>query len=243
MPTEMPVYYSRIDLTDRNNMEYLIALYDECILGVDQLLIKLIISHLKELGIYNNTLIIITADHGESLGEHSILGHGPHFYNEMIHIPLIIRVPLFQRGKKINGFAQSIDIMPTILELLGMEIPFFAQGKSMVPFMQKKNYSVHEYVYGQTWQQVFIRSLESKLIVDRSGIDQETCERDKLFNIRNDPNELHDLQATERKVYTRIKKNIKKYLEMLPVHSEKTSTFPPYFDKKTQDRIKDTGYW
>jgi len=72
-PTEMPVYYSRIDLTDRNNIEYLISLYDECILGVDQLLIKPIISHLKELGIYNNTLIIITADHGESLGEHNIL--------------------------------------------------------------------------------------------------------------------------------------------------------------------------
>jgi len=174
----------------------------------------------------------------------NILGHGPHFYKEMIHIPLIIRVPLFPRGNEINGLAQSIDIMPTILELLGVEIPFFAQGKSLVPFMQdKENYTAHEYIYGQTRQQAFIRSLEWKLIVDRSRIDQETCEGDKLFNIRNDPNELYNMQATERKVFTRLKKNVRKHLEMLPVYSEKTSTFPPYFDKKTQDRIKDTGYW
>ena len=171
--TEMMAYRESIDISNKNNMKYLISLYDSCILSVDQEFIEPIMSALKKHEIYDNTIIIITADHGELLGEHQSLGHGIKFYDEVIYVPLIVRVPFLSNSRKIETLVQSIDIMPTILSLIGAEKPYTIQGKSLVSLMKdKKDTPIHTYIYGENRNFAYLRSDEWKLIVVREFLEK-----------------------------------------------------------------------
>lgn len=104
----------------KRNAEFWIANYDACLRAVDEQLIVPLAEKLKELGLYEKTILIITADHGEAFGEHKAYGHGYRLVEELIHVPLIIKMPNAKNGRRIKDLAQSIDIMPTVLELVGI---------------------------------------------------------------------------------------------------------------------------
>ena len=101
------------------------ATYYGMITQVDDQIGRLI-AHLKETGEYDKTLIIFTCDHGEMLGDHWLWGK-PGYFDEAYHIPLIVRDPRREadggRGKIVGEFTEAIDIMPTILDWLGLELP------------------------------------------------------------------------------------------------------------------------
>jgi len=94
-----------------------------------------IMETLRESGQSENTLVIFTSDHGEYLGDHYFLDKG-HFYDETMRVPLIIRDPSpsaeARRGTQLDGFCESIDTAPTILEYLGIGVPDRFQGASLL---------------------------------------------------------------------------------------------------------------
>lgn len=98
-----------------------------------------IVAALKRAGRYDDTLIVFTTDHAEMLWDHWVLGKEI-FYDQAFHIPLIIRVPGKMgdatRGQRVDEFTGSIDIMPTILDLLGGEPPLQCDGYSLAPFLK-----------------------------------------------------------------------------------------------------------
>ena len=99
-----------------------------------------IIDHLKATGEYDETLIIFTSDHGEMLGDHWCWGKGG-FFDASNHIPLIIRdphAPPNQRGKKIEALTESVDLLPTILEWMGCDVPQEASGLSLRPWLENE---------------------------------------------------------------------------------------------------------
>jgi arylsulfatase A-like enzyme len=244
--THILTYNSTVNINNKNSLEYLISLYDACLLGVDQELIKPILTKLKNLKIYERTILVITADHGELFGEHKILGHGikARFYEEVIHVPLIIKLPNFSDRKDIPELTQSIDIMPTILDILGMKFPASIQGKSLLYLMKNdKSGLVNEYVHGQDRFFAYLRSPKWKLIVDRRELKKEVSIQDKLFDIKDDPQELVNLRDLKPGVYKYLREKIKEQLGSLPIYLDKEYTFKPYIDKKTQEKIKETGYW
>ena len=237
-------YNSTIDISNKENLEYLVSLYDACILGVDQELIRPIISTLKKLNIYDNTIIVITGDHGESLGEHGLLGHGHDFFDQLIHVPLIIKLPNSETNKEVMTLVQSIDLLPTIFDLLGVKIAYYVEGKSLFPLIQNgTTNTVNEYVYGQNRTRAYLRSPKWKLIVDRSELGKKRSNNDRLFDIKNDPEEMVDLQNSQIEVYNNLRGNIKEHLESLPIYVDKEYTFKPHIDRETQEKIKKTGYW
>ena len=87
-----------------------------------------VIDQLKSMGLYESTLIIITSDHGESLGEHNESTHGYYIYQSSIHVPLIIRAPGMKRMQRIDQLVCLVDIVPTILGYLDLPIPAHIQG-------------------------------------------------------------------------------------------------------------------
>jgi arylsulfatase A-like enzyme len=97
-----------------------------------------LIRFLKETGRWNSTVIIFTSDHGEQMGDHWLLGKCGYF-DGSYHIPLIVRDPRPQadstRGKVISSFTENVDIMPTLLEAIGAEIPLQCDGMSLAPFL------------------------------------------------------------------------------------------------------------
>ncbi|MEA1929013.1 MAG: sulfatase [Candidatus Auribacterota bacterium] len=117
---------------DPRDLEHIIALYDGEISWVDHHL-GLIVEKLKELGVFENTLIVITADHGDEFFEHGGKGHRNTLYDEVVKIPLIIHGPgVAKRGVEVVEQAGIIDIAPTILNLCGLEIPSWMQGEVLL---------------------------------------------------------------------------------------------------------------
>lgn len=98
-----------------------------------------IVAALKAMESYEDTLILFTSDHGEQLGDHWLLGKTGYF-DASFHIPLIVRDPRAQadqtRGRIVSQFTESIDLMPTILECLGAEVPVACDGVSLLPFLR-----------------------------------------------------------------------------------------------------------
>mgnify|MGYP002630882584 CR=1 FL=1 len=93
-----------------------------------------IIAWLKSSGVWDETLLVVTADHGEMLGDHGIWGKMSH-HAAAYHVPLILRVPSGQRGVQITTPTESIDVMPTILERVGLRPPDTVDGRSLLPFV------------------------------------------------------------------------------------------------------------
>jgi arylsulfatase A-like enzyme len=94
---------------------------------------------LEESGLLNRTLVIFTTDHGEQLGDHWLLGKGGYF-DQSYHVPLIIRDPRPGadpgRGRVVERFTESVDVMPTILAAIGAEIPLACDGADLGPFLR-----------------------------------------------------------------------------------------------------------
>lgn len=91
---------------------------------------------LKASGLYNNTLIAMTSDHGESLGAHGENEHGIFVYDETIHVPLVIKMPgKSVAGKRIDNRVELVDIMPTMLQSVGIPVPEKVQGQTLLGFL------------------------------------------------------------------------------------------------------------
>ena len=91
---------------------------------------------LKEKGLLDQTLVVVTADHGEEFLDHGLFGHGNSLYEELIRVPLIIydgAKP--QPGRVVSEVTQNLDLYPTILEYLGIEVPAGALGSSLLPLL------------------------------------------------------------------------------------------------------------
>ena len=98
--------------------------------------IGLFVDWLSSKGLLQDTLLILSADHGESFS-HEYGGHGgPMLNDDLIHIPLIIKEPGQTMGKKLRTLSEQIDLMPTILELAGVPIEGAVEGRSLVPALR-----------------------------------------------------------------------------------------------------------
>jgi arylsulfatase A-like enzyme len=96
-----------------------------------------IVEYLKATGQYESTLIVFTSDHGEQLGDHYLFGKLGYF-DASYHIPLIIRPPygVSEQNEMVEYFTESVDVMPTILDWLELEVPDQCDGVSLVPFLK-----------------------------------------------------------------------------------------------------------
>ena len=174
-----PQYYyfetvnSEVDINELRNR------YDNGVFFIDYIIGELLFE-LKRNNLMNNTIIIITSDHGEQLLENGDYDHST-FYDHTIHVPLIIYVPGFSQGFESNSLVQGIDIMPTILNLVKINPPDKIQGKNIL-ISNEVNY----YVFGYSFNDKYIRSQEWKYIIKRNGLE-------KLYYLVEDPLEQNNL--------------------------------------------------
>ncbi len=105
--------------------------YDREIRYTDDQLRRLFES-IEELGLAENTVFIVTSDHGEAFLEHGLLEHGGYLTEEVVHVPLMLWGRGIPEGRRIPTLASHTDLMPTILELLGLRGPLLTQGASLL---------------------------------------------------------------------------------------------------------------
>jgi len=160
--------------------EYPIDLYDGEIRYTDDL-IKEALEALDLAGILEDTVVILTADHGEQLGQHGHYGH-PGLHEPNIFVPIILwHPPSLPQGKVIEGYVQQSDIAPTVLDMIGAKPTGEMDGKSLLPIVQEKR-NTREEIFVETNQQRAILSRQWKLIRDVWG-------NKGLYNFRSDPME------------------------------------------------------
>jgi arylsulfatase A-like enzyme len=115
------------------DLAHLMALYDGEIAHTDDH-VGQVLQLLQDMGLAEKTLLIIAADHGEGFLEHGRILHGNTLFEELIHVPLILRLPgIFPAGRRIQDNASQVDVMPTVLGLLGIAAPGGLQGVDLSP--------------------------------------------------------------------------------------------------------------
>ena len=173
---------------------------------------------LGEMGLYDQTLFILTSDHGESFGEHGANSHGGVPFDEVIRVPLIMKFPESRFRGQVNELVQHIDIVPTILEAVGFsDRSPLIQGKSLIPLLERGE-KVNEMVFAETQlrahlpKSMALRTHDSKYIEIRPGaFDRRKLMKEihtrlvwsvakprMLFSLIDDPLEKKNLVRKER---------------------------------------------
>lgn len=116
------------------DLEHLLALYDGEVRWVDDQIGRLLAA-LAEAGFAENTAVIVTGDHGDEFFEHGGKGHQRTLYREVLHVPLIVRVPGVPASAAVDAPVGLVDLLPTVLGLFGAELPAGIDGTSLLPLL------------------------------------------------------------------------------------------------------------
>jgi arylsulfatase A-like enzyme/predicted Zn-dependent protease len=157
-----------------------------------------LVERLERQGLLDRSVLVIVGDHGESLGEHRESTHGIFLYESAMRVPMILRAPgLVPDGARIAGPVSTVDLAPTILELLDLPPLPDAQGRSLVDLMRGDEDASDAVVFAET----VMPRLEfgwSELRMARDGrFKYIQAPREELYDLVEDPEELHNLAGIE----------------------------------------------
>ncbi|OAS15778.1 sulfatase-like hydrolase/transferase [Paenibacillus oryzisoli] len=155
-----------------------------------------VIDALKAKGIYDNTLIVYTADHGLAVGQHGLMGK-QNLYEHSVRIPLIFRGPGVPAGKELQALASNIDIFPTVAGLCNVDLPEETEGISLHPHICGESDGVRGIVASvyRDLQRMVTDGRWKLIRYFRSPITNTGSERIQLFDLLNDPWETNDLSG------------------------------------------------
>ena len=182
-----------VSATDRKRIK---AIYDSTVSYNDKHLGRLI-EALEKKGIRDETMIVLTADHGEEHWENGRIGHGSSVRNTVVAVPLIINYPpLFGKGVRVTEGVDVLSVMPTILDALGADIPERVQGESLLPLAQGVGRGYPRSAFASQYELAHtIRLADWKLRVGGKG-------KPRVFDLAKDTREKNDL-AGKRPLATR----------------------------------------
>ena len=165
-----------------------------------------ILGALEARGLHENTLVVFTADHGEWLGEHLKYGKGYPGDDAVARVPLLIRYPGAQ-ARTVNELAEAVDVVPTLLEAAGIQIPPALQGRSLLPILENRPYEVKGAALMEHHGWKNLRTPKFRYLIHTGG-------REELWDLENDPHEYRDVVA-ERAYGDVLTKHRKLLLEKL----------------------------
>lgn len=198
-----------------------------------------LLKRLDKLGVLNRTLVVMVADHGEGRGEHNEITHAVLAYDSTLHVPLIIRPPPGSgaTGKIIEQRVATVDIVPTVLDLLGIDRPKRLQGRSLVPLMQGKPAEEPEY-YAENLSPKLTHDWGELRVLFEGRYKYIHGPRSELYDLETDPKELHDLASTMPGEVKRMREDLGQFMFD---HTVGVSTTAAADDDVVQ-RLRSLGY-
>jgi choline-sulfatase len=171
--------YHASDAFPRRDIEYMSGLYDGGIAYEDALLGQLF-AHLEATGLWDKTIVIVTADHGEELGEHGLFLHSQN-YEEVARVPLLVHFPRGRfAGQRVSALLSTLEVMPTILDLVGVAPNKEVMGKSALPLLEGGR-------EGRPW--VYMASALEKLRTPQWSLLVAKTGPALLYDLAHDPGE------------------------------------------------------
>lgn len=220
---------------------HLNALYDGEIRFMDQQIGRLF-TYLQNHPYWKNTIVVLMADHGESIGDHHLLDHGHTLYEEQIHIPLIILGPGIPAGKRVTSLVRSIDLLPFLLERIHLPLPSNIQGTSFAAYLNGASSDRRTYI-GEIFQdpdtrvkrfqrnQKSIRDADWKLLWSSDG-------NYELYDLAKDPKELLNQNSSGVEA-SQLHDAMFQYLKQLPQRVLQ-KTIP--LDESTLENLEANSY-
>jgi len=197
------------------------------------------------LGLADRTLVVFVSDHGEEFAEHGWKGHDETLYEEVLHVPLILRAPgLVPAGVRVPRQASLVDLAPTLLELLGVTPPRDIHGRSLVPYLSQPKRGDDEVVFAELVK----RRKGKRLVMARSGMrkwiwHEPPTPPTEVYDLATDPGEKRNLPTPEllaegealRRRYEALGKGA-------TLRPGPAATTAPTLDPETQKKLKALGY-
>ncbi len=176
--------------------ERMIDRYDGEVADVVDRVVELL-EEFESRDLLDNTLVMITADHGEYFGEHDLWTHGTEAFEDLIRIPLLILQPGGSTGlESVAQPTSQVDVVPTILDYLEIPLPGELPGQSLRPFMEGQAIDRdHELLTECTWESIWSFRRGGMKLISR---DTENGRQRMLFNLERDLNEAQDLTQSEQ---------------------------------------------
>jgi arylsulfatase A-like enzyme len=205
------------------DVEFPKAQYDAEIAYMDSCFAH-VLTHLDALGLAEDTLLVLTADHGEELDEHAHWFDHHGLYDTNLHVPCILRCPsLLPAGARLSGLTQMPDLTPTILDILDLRHLIEREGmtgRSMLPLIYapstaSRGTTDYIHITENTWMKKRgIRTHRWKLIVPLETPDLHGNSDIELYHLPDDPNELNNLAAERPEVVQRMTRLMDEWVEM-----------------------------
>lgn len=175
-----------------------------------------VIDFLKQRRLYDNTIVVLLADHGEALGEHGESTHAFLIYNSTLHVPLIIKPAGLRRfPARILPAVSTVDLMPTVLDLLGIAKPAVVQGRSLVSLMSGKKGATATEIYSETFVPRLHFNWSELRAVQAGRYRYIQAPRPELYDLEKDPGETSNLyssrKALAQETKARLEAVIRKY--------------------------------
>jgi arylsulfatase A-like enzyme len=220
---------------------HLVSQYDGGIAYLDSEIGNLL-SRLRELGVYENTLIIITSDHGEAFGEHDLLSHGLGFvYQDQIHVPLLIKYPGQHVAQLSDDLVSQVDLMPTVLDGAGISPPSDLQGRSLR--LPRTKDAAPVYSQAEAMGRVApsyrrFRGVRHAMFIGSWKLITWTEGAPELYDLAADPDETHNFYRADDPHDKALADRLSAWVAAAPQKFEE----PAKLDKSSFEKLKSLGY-
>ncbi|MFQ5806439.1 MAG: sulfatase [Phycisphaerae bacterium] len=226
----------------KRDLEHIVALYDGEIAWTDEHIGK-ILDDLDALKLRDSTIVMLLSDHGEEFFEHGRKGHRQTLYDEVIRIPMIVRFPgRIATDQRVREQARMIDVVPTLLELVGLSPPPGVMGQSLVPLFSGGALRQDTLAISELFS--VGRALRSFRRLDRKMIHNEQTKSSMGYDLRADPGEKNPLPDGSSQMAKllfgdaqRARRWLDDFRSTLPV-----STAAPELPEKLRQQLESLGY-
>jgi arylsulfatase A-like enzyme/Tfp pilus assembly protein PilF len=223
--------------------EYSTHPYDGEIAFADEQLGR-VLRFLKEKGIYQNTIIVLCGDHGESLGEHGEKTHGFFIYNATMHVPLIIRLPETSAARTVAEPVSLVDLMPTVLSAVGLATPSQVQGRSVLSEIRGApagaDLPTNRTLYGETFLPRIHFDWSELRASENAKYHFIEAPKPELYDLTKDPGELHNLFSEKSAVADEMRVQLKSLIRDYSAGKEMAEKTG--LDPALMERLKALGY-
>jgi len=194
----------RVTWTPRE-LRFLQGLYDGEVAYVDAQLGKLV-DELRKKGLSQRTILVVLSDHGESFLEHGAVRHCGTVFDSEVKTPLLLRLPRQRRGEKVAGAVENLDVVPTLVDLLGLPVEGQGfEGNSLLPRLDgKAGGERYAFSMAKRWRSV---ADDRYKLVTELGTDHW-----QLFDLRRDAGERRDVKGEAKEAFERLRKVLQEQL-------------------------------
>ena len=218
-----------------------------------------VLDELERSGVLENTIVVVTSDHGEELGEHGVWEHN-WMYQTNLEIPLIMRWPgHLPSGLRVGPLVDSVDLMPTLCDLMGLELPTLptegdeieyhrVDGMSLMPLVRGEREWQREFSFAESGPALSIQDLRWKLLISRECLDYEPDEEawarpirePLLFDLEADSQEFNNLFDPHHAEVARLLLALREWNSSLPIAKE--AVMSSHRDQEAEELLGNLGY-